>query len=343
MTTTVALFAGIRPHFIKASVLRGAIPEDGRLRLVMVNAGQHYSPELMGDSVMGPMTFDFELAVKPDRGEIQPQIRREAEILLAELRQVVDWCVVMGDAACSVSVARAARAAAVPIANMEAGIRGPNEGPESANAVEIDGLSALRLAASTRALENLTSEGYRTSVFAGDVYLDFVLAEQRSIGGRDPLESAVPYVLISGHHLTTASLYRCLIEETAIACRGLGLRAVAIAHPKFGPMDVELAEMIAPLRHIDLLGAIDHASFVVTDSGGMQREAYYLGKRCVLLQDRAWWPELVDAGAHMIVGSSPANIAHGVGWAAAAAPFVPDLEQFGGGYACRRIVEALST
>lgn len=339
MTVSIALFAGIRPQFIKASVLREAAKGDGRVRLIVVNAGQHYSPELVGGA--GMKDFDVELPVRPELGDMQHQIRARAEELLFDLRSEVDWCVVMGDADCSLSVARAAQSVMVATANVEAGIRGPSGGPESSNALEIDRLSLLRLAASEQAMLHLQSEGLSPSTLTGDLYLDFVLAQEELIDQHDPVGSSIPYILVSGHHLASAEVYHDLIEVIASVARTIGVRTVAIAHPKFGTFGHLNAEVIAPLRHLDLLGAMNRAQFVVTDSGGMQREAYYMGKRCVLLQDRAWWPELVDGGAHATVGTDRVDVADGVAWAATADPFVPDLVQFGGGRAAPRILDAL--
>lgn len=340
----LAVFAGIRPHYVKSSILRAFASAHSSIDIVIINAGQHYSPEMLVNSQSGTMVFDHELAIDRATGSVADQIRSKAEAFLSHQDGEVDCCVVMGDADCTVAAASAAVAVGVPVVNLEAGIRGPSEGPEADNALVVDRLSTMRLAASQAALTNLRRERLEPSYFVGDVYLDLVLGQLGRIYETDPLSGEYPYVLVSGHHLPTSEAFRSFLERLAALLAVAGFRTVVLGHPKFGELQVDGVEMVAPLNHIDLLGAVHHSAFVVTDSGGVQRECYYLAKRCLLIQDRAWWPELVAEGAHRVIGvAGDIGLDESVRWAVHSKEYLPNLSQFGSGRACERILEAVSS
>jgi UDP-N-acetylglucosamine 2-epimerase len=212
--------------------------------------------------------------------------------------------VVFGDANTTLAAALAAARSGTPLAHIEAGLRTGAATTEEVNRVVADQLSSLHLAASRRDLENLIDERrVSTSHFVGDLVRDLCVD---FAGRRDRVEDDLALISL---HRTENMAFTGLIERVLSEVTKLGLRAIFLAHPRVvdaarraqetchGDVDVRLS-----VPHRELLELLSRARLLVTDSGALQRESYYVGCRAVVVQDMPFWPSLVDGGFHVAVG-----------------------------------------
>jgi UDP-GlcNAc3NAcA epimerase len=260
----------------------------------------------------------------------------------------LDWVVAFGDAESSLAVSLAAASLGLPICHVEAGFRAPiNSGPEAIIARSIDCVANLRLATSRHAFDNLAAEGLKPSHFVGDLYLDLVSAwrsRAEILGDGEATDGRKSAVLLTVHHSRTSGGYPALIAAIERAVFERGKRCITVMHPKFASILHEpgpWVERRPPVDHDTLLELVDASDFVVTDSGGLQREAYFLGRRCLLVQDEAWWPELTDLQANYCIGASLERLGEGLGWVESQSPLVPDTSLFGDGLASSAVLRAL--
>ncbi|MFN2472019.1 MAG: non-hydrolyzing UDP-N-acetylglucosamine 2-epimerase, partial [Gaiellaceae bacterium] len=338
---------GNRPQFIKSAPLSVALRDAG-LDEVTLHTGQHYDRELSD-------VFFEELGLP------EPAYRLgigglEREEMLARMEPLIgdainaeapDWVLVYGDTNSTLAGARAAVAAGVPVAHVEAGLRsGDWSMPEEHNRVETDRLAALLFCPDERSRETLEREGVagRAEV-VGDVMRDASdrlapIARERS----DALErfGVVPrsYVVATIHR--EANVEPARLEAIVGALGRLGEPVVFPAHPRTRarldgvPDSVRLSE---PLGYLDLAALASQARLIVTDSGGLQKEAYWYGVPCVTTRPSTEWVDTVELGANVLVDADPDRLAEAVRTARMPAG-LPEL--YGDGHASERIAGALS-
>jgi UDP-GlcNAc3NAcA epimerase len=345
---------GARPQFIKAAPVCMALREAGH-REFLVHTGQHY------DYGMSQIFFE-ELGIpQPDMNlEIgsgahgwqtgQMLIRLE-EVLLA---QRPDWVLVYGDTNSTLAGALAAVKLRIPVAHIEAGLRSHNrEMPEEHNRVLTDHIADLLLCPTQVAVDNLARENITSGVhLVGDTMYDSVLqfaalARQRSTILDDLGLTPKGYLLATIHRPYNTDVPENLsailsafgeIEEPVIfpvhprtraKMASLGLDTNTPSHnPRF----------IDPLGYLDMLALQQEARLLLTDSGGMQKEAYWLGVPCITLRPETEWVETVAAGWNLLVGPDPERILDAVRSLAAPAKR-PAL--YGDGRAAQRIIEVI--
>ena len=343
---------GNRPQFVKAAAV------SRRLRdlsdEVIVHTGQHYDDELS-------RIFFEELGVPaPDRqldaggGTNTAQTARilaGLEPILEELRPTL--VLVYGDTNSTLAGALAAAQAGVPAGHVEAGMRSFDRSmPEELNRVLTDHASDLLLCSTETAMANLEREHVAgESHLVGDVMADVSLAfrdiaEERSRIldelGAEPGEYLVATAHRAGNVDDPERLER-LVDLLAALPRPV----VFPAHPRTrarleaaGLSDrLEGVKVVAPLGYLDFLKLVRHARSVLTDSGGVQKEAYLLGVPCVTLRDTTEWVETVESGWNVLVGlDRDAALA-----AVERTPPAERPELYGGGRAAQRVCEVLST
>jgi len=330
---------------VKAVPLSRALREAGHEEIVLLT-GQHYSAELTGAAAaLPPPARTLGVGSGSHARQVAAAARGTAEFA-RECRP--DAVLVVGDTNSALAAALGARVAGVPLVHGEAGVRLGNLSlPEEVNRVAVDHLADLCLCPTERAAAALRAERPRgTVVFGGDPLLD---ALEAAGGGGEEGRAAE-----SGPALCT--LHRA--ENTDDPAR-LGRILDALARVEGGvllpvhprtlaaleragrwppPAGVEVRD---PMPHADLLRLLGEARVVLTDSGGLQREAYWLGVPCVVLREACEWTETVAEGWALCAGADPARIL-----AAAAAPprgtVAPDREAFGGGRASPRWAAALA-
>ena len=310
---------GARPQFIKACPLARAFAARG-IEEVIVHTGQHYDA-LMSDVFFSEMEIPrprHELGVGGlSHGAMTGRMLEGLEAVMEVEKPA--WVLVYGDTNSTLAGALAAVKLHLPVAHVEAGLRSFNMAmPEEVNRRVADDLSALLFAPTALAVENLRREGITRGVSCvGDVMYDVALqfghaARQRS-GALERLGlRADGYVLATVHRAeNTDDPTRFSNILGALAEVAAELPVVLPLHPRTRKILDERGAAPASLRLIDPVGFLDmvmleqHARVIATDSGGVQKEAYFHGVPCVTLRDETEWVELVECGANRL--ASPAS------------------------------------
>jgi UDP-GlcNAc3NAcA epimerase len=337
---------GNRPQFVKSAPLSVALREHG-VEEIVLHTGQHYDPELS-------QVFFDELSLPEPRYRLDlhtaDPVPMRAGIRAAIAAESPDFVLVFGDTNSTLAGALAANDTGVPQAHVEAGLRsGDLEMPEERNRIEVDRLAALLLCPDERAAETLAAEGVpgRREV-VGDVMADATMqlapvARDRS-SILDQLElSSGAYLVATVHREANTAQPRLgrivdglnRIEETI----------VFPVHPRTRPAlareGLELGPHIRaepPLGYLDFAALASQARVILTDSGGLQKEAYWYGVPCVTMRPSTEWVDTVEVGANVLVDDDPERIAA----AAAQARMPTELpELYGDGHASERIAEVL--
>ena len=357
----ITTVVGARPQFIKAAALSRAIQTHnagGRGPQVVeriVHTGQHY------DENMSRVFFD-ELQIPRPAANLEvgsgshgvqtgEMLRRlEADLLEAP----ADWVLIYGDTNSTLAGALAAVKLHVPVAHVEAGLRSFNRRmPEEINRVLADQVSSLLFCPTATAVENLEREGTTDGVHqVGDVMYDSVLfntrlAEERSDGmARLDLEP-------KGFYLATVHRAENTDDPGRLAgiLEALGRmdRPVVLPlHPRTRKtLGARLQEVGGPVRAIDPVPYLDmlmlerNARLILTDSGGVQKEAYWFGVPCVTLRDETEWVELVQAGCNRLAGARADAILAAVGAFEADGASLPadrPADLYGDGHSAEKIV-----
>jgi UDP-N-acetylglucosamine 2-epimerase (non-hydrolysing)/UDP-GlcNAc3NAcA epimerase len=330
---------GNRPQFIKSAPLSVALRERG-IDEVVVHTGQHYDPELS-------QVFFDELGLGEPRHRLDlhtadPEAMEPPILAVAE-REAPDAVLVYGDTNTTLAGARAGVLAGAPIAHVEAGLRsGDLEMPEERNRIEVDRLSRLLLAPDERSRETLLAEDVAGRIeVVGDVMADATmrfapLARERSdILERLSLEPRA-FVLATIHR--EANVRSDRLARIVEGLERIEEPVVFPAHPRTRAALGDRFPTIAPLGYLDFAALASQAHVIVTDSGGLQKEAYWYGVPCVTARPSTEWVDTVEAGANVLVDDDPGRIA-----AAVASARMPDErpQLYGDGKASVKIAEAL--
>ncbi len=345
----VLSIVGNRPQFIKSASLSLALRAEG-IDEVVLHTGQHYDPELSG-------VFFDELGLAPPAYRLDAGSGSHAAQtarMLPGIEEAVrnespDTVVVYGDTNSTLAGALAAAKLNVPVAHVEAGLRSfVRSMPEEVNRVLVDRLSSLLYCPSGVAVENLRAEGITEGVHdVGDVMLDAnrlfaPLALERSTALAAAQVEPGAYVLATVHR--EANVHPEPLRAIAEALGQLDEPVVFPAHPRTRAAlaDTTLppnVHLIAPAGYLDFTALAAQARVVATDSGGVQKEAYWLGVPCVTLRDETEWVETVETGWNTLAGSSdPGRIAAAL---AAAAPRPDHPGLYGDGRAAERIARTI--
>jgi UDP-N-acetylglucosamine 2-epimerase len=338
----VVTVVGNRPQFVKAAPLGAALRTAG-VDEVVVHTGQHWDRELS-------RVFFEELGLpEPTHGldlRTSDPIAMQGPLEAVIAAEAPDVVVVLGDTHSTLAGARAATRVGVPVAHVEAGLRsGDLQMPEERARIEVDRLAALLLCPDERSAATLRAEGTSGAIaVVGDVMADATLrlapiARERFA----PPHPAGTYAVATVHREANVRPGRL-----ARILEGLGRvdgPVVLPAHPRTAatirdeglvvPASVELR---APLGYLALASAASQARVILTDSGGLQKEAYWYRVPCVTLRPSTEWVDTVAAGANVLVDDDPAAIAV----AAREARFPADAPPlYGDGHASERIADAL--
>lgn len=297
---------GARPQFVKLAPIARTMAGNRDIRHVIVHTGQHY------DHAMSEAFFD-DLRIPPadiDLGVGSGDHGAQTAAMLAALERVLqreqpDWTLVYGDTNSTLAGALAAVKLHLRVAHLEAGLRSRNRRmPEEHNRVLTDHAADLLLAPTQVAMEHLAAEGLADrAVLVGDVMTDVCLATAEAVRGRPPelpdgVDPNEKYVLATIHRADNTD-DRSRLAEILAALAGLSTPVVLAAHPRlvararaFGlRLDTGAIHPSPPLGYPEMVAAIAASAGVVTDSGGLQKEAYLLGTPCTTLRTETEWTE----------------------------------------------------
>ncbi|HQO21243.1 MAG TPA: UDP-N-acetylglucosamine 2-epimerase (non-hydrolyzing) [Acidobacteriota bacterium] len=321
----LATVVGTRPQFIKAMPLSAALKDEG-FEECLIHTGQHYDYE-MSEVFFRTMKLrepDYNLdAGSASHGAQTGRMLEKMEAVL--LKEKPAATIVYGDTNSTLAGALASAKLHIPVFHVEAGLRSFNRDmPEEINRVLTDHVSELLFAPSDKAVENLAAEGLSRNVFrTGDVMYDaFTLFREkystRASGLLKTLHlTGISYGVVTIHRQENTDNDR----KWKNIIRGLkdlgksGVRLVWLVHPRTGGKlrddGFRNIDLIKPLSYFDMQALLSRAKIVITDSGGLQKEAYFHRIPCVTLRDETEWVELQAAGVNRVVGTDPGKIVGG--------------------------------
>ncbi len=313
---------GARPQFIKAAVVSRAIAAHKDIKEVIVHTGQHF------DANMSDIFFEEMCIPKPDynlnvnglgHGAMTGQMLEKIEAVL--LQEKPDWVLVYGDTNSTIAGALAAKKLHIKVAHVEAGLRSFNmDMPEEINRILTDRISDILFCPTETAVNNLKKEGYENIncriVRNGDVMQDAALFYA---GRAERPKADIPedFVLCSVHRAENTddperlrNIFSAL-EEISKTCR-----VVLPLHPrtkgKLSAIGYDTNNshilFIEPIGYLEMVWMLKHCRLVMTDSGGLQKEAYFFDKYCITLRDETEWVELVKYGYNFLAGDDKGKI-----------------------------------
>lgn len=315
---------GARPQFIKAAAISHAIREKyaDSISEDILHTGQHYDDAMSGQ-------FFSELDIPQPRynlGVGSASHGAQTAAMLTGIEEVLlsehyDGVLVYGDTNSTLAGALAASKLHIPVYHVEAGLRSYNRDmPEEINRILTDHVSTLLFAPTQTAVKNLQNEGFKEEqiVFSGDVMYDNVLhyssiALQRTKPLRDS------YILATLHrdfNTDNPDRLRHILSALKTIAEQLGTEIVFPMHPRtrkcidsmmFEPLPKSI-HVIEPLSYLETLAALQRCSLVLTDSGGLQKEANFCRKYCVVLRPETEWVELVEDGAAILADADEQKI-----------------------------------
>jgi UDP-N-acetylglucosamine 2-epimerase len=343
---------GARPQFIKAAMVSKAWGQNGEE--VILHTGQHYD-ENMSRLFFAELGLP-EPAINLDVGggsHAEQTSRMLTGIDNYIEKDTPDWVIVYGDTNSTLAGALSAAKRLIRTAHVEAGLRSFNRAmPEEINRVISDDLADLLFCPTVQAVENLKCEGITRGVFnVGDVMADGLIFFQNAARKKSTILKDLG-LFSKGYGLVTIHRSGNVDDSRNLTSILKGLEQINIPlvfpmHPRtrkmieqFGLSIPTNIQMIEPLGYMDMLMMEENADCILTDSGGIQKEAYLLGTRCITIRDETEWVETVEAGWNCLTGADSSKIA------ARFYDFKPQGSRpdiYGDGHAADKIIEILKS
>lgn len=352
----VVTVIGARPQFIKAAPVSRLLRNHARE--ILVHTGQHYDQN-MSDVFFRELNIpqpDYNLGVGSGTHGFQTaEMLTRIEALLTS--EEPDWVLVFGDTNSTLAGALAAAKLHIPVAHAEAGVRSFDKRmPEEVNRVLTDHVATILLAPTLTAVNNLANEGLgQNTVQTGDVMYDALLQYADQVGRSTVLQRlgvhSREYFLLTMHragNVDDPEMLRSVFSALSL----LGSLVIFPVHPRTKKLltnaTIETLPRnvlcVDPVGYLDMIRLESDALAVLTDSGGVQKEAFLLGVPCITLRDETEWPETVDAGANVLIGArpEPAAVAQAATKSAKRPRAkAPAVNPFGDGKATEKVVHAL--
>lgn len=313
----IATIIGARPQFIKAAPVSKALSRHPGIEELLVHTGQHFD-EAMSDIFFREMRIPaprHQLGISGlSHGAMTGRMLEAIESVL--IAEKPDWTLIYGDTNSTLAGALAACKLNIPVAHIEAGLRSFNRRmPEEINRICADHVSTVLFAPTETAVDNLLREGVQASaiVLSGDVMYDATLAFLRAAEERSHILDELglkpgTYVLATIHRAENTDNpgnLAAILEGLGVTARTL--RVVLPLHPRtrkaIAQQNIRIPEtlqIVDPVGYFDMLMLEKNARLIATDSGGVQKEAYFHKVPCVTLREETEWVELVQAGVNRL-------------------------------------------
>jgi UDP-GlcNAc3NAcA epimerase len=307
----IATIVGARPQFVKAAAVSRAIAAAPGVEECLIHTGQHFDDGMSAiffrELDIPDPAYNLGIASQ-SHGAMTGRMLEAIERIFVEVKP--DLVLVYGDTNSTLAGSLAAAKLHIPVGHVEAGLRSYNRRmPEEINRVVTDHVARYQFCPTTASVENLAREGIVDNVHhVGDVMFDATLFAMRSAANGSGIADRLG---LGGRSYSVCTIHRA---ENTDSERSLGrvcayLRDVALERPLVIPLhprtrqalaqfglDLDPAMTIEPLGYFDLHALIAGAELVYTDSGGLQKEAYFHGKPCVTLRDETEWVETIEHG-----------------------------------------------
>jgi len=318
----VVSIVGARPQFVKLAVVARAFASFADITHEIIHTGQHYDDEMSGsffrDLAIPAPAYNLEVGSSSHANQTA-EIMRRLEPILREVNP--EWVILYGDTNSTIASAVTASKMSCKLAHVEAGLRSFNRAmPEEINRVVADHLSHLLFCPTETAMANLVREGLgEQAVLCGDVMYDAVCDYVRDLEGTDP-SSELPwaersYALATIHRAENTddrerlkSLLASLQQVSREVCP-----VVLAVHPRTKKAmeelrwDASALQLVPPLAYKQMLLCQKHARMILTDSGGIQKEAYFLKVPCITLRNETEWVETLENDCNILVNPSHAD------------------------------------
>ena len=343
MAGTLLNVVGARPQFVKAAPVSHAL-KAANIREVLVHTGQHFDPamsDVFFDELEIPTpAYNLEVAGLGHGAMTGRMLEKLEQVMQTEKPSLV---VIYGDTNSTVAAALAAAKLHIPVAHVEAGLRSFNRRmPEEINRVVSDHLSALLFCPTKLAVQNLNAEGITKGIHAvGDVMFDSTIAAIRRSESQSQIMTRLrlqptAYAVCTIHRAENTDDPQRFAKLLAWLGKSGGDQPIIMpVHPRTRKRLDENSSKPAQLRLIDPLGYLDmtqlmhHAAAVFTESGGLQKEAYFHKVPCVTLRDETEWVETIDAGWNRL-------------WTTNSYKPRREITEYGAGDSAKLIVEVLA-
>lgn len=322
----IVTIVGARPQFVKAAVVSRAFKEHGNVSESIIHTGQHFDAN-MSDIFFEEMhipTPDYHLGIDSlSHGAMTGRMLEAIEIVLLDKRP--DALLVYGDTNSTLAGALAAKKIHIPVVHVESGLRSYNmDMPEEINRILTDRISDWLFCPTQTAVDNLLKEGYAsidTKIeLVGDVMYDAVeyykpMALEKSTILRNNNIGKEQFVLATIHRQENTKNKKTLsaiidsLKAISNECK-----VVWPIHPRTAKLIKKLnidtggVQLIDPVGYFDMLALLDGCKLVITDSGGLQKEAYFFKKYCITVRDQTEWIELVQAGCNELTSAETSSI-----------------------------------
>lgn len=355
MHKKIMVVVGARPQFVKAAVVSRALAVESSFEEIIVHTGQHFDDNMskVFFEQMGIPHPRHHLAIGGgSHGQNTGRMIEAVEAIILDEQPAA--VLVFGDTDSTLAGAIATSKLNVPLAHVEAGLRSFNRRmPEEINRILTDHASDLLFAPSQTAVANLQNEGVAASKvkLVGDVMFDAVrtftsVAARESSLVQDLSLEPKKYALVTLHRKENTDDR----ERLAGILEGLAQSPLQIVLPLHPRTRNRIAEhklslpqnlrLIDPIGYLDMMALEASSAVIATDSGGVQKEAYFHGVPCITLRDETEWVELVEVGANVLVGADAAAIAAAFAKVGTSGP-IAKQDLYGDGSSSRQIVDGL--
>ena len=338
---------GARPQFIKAAVISKEIEKRNGIEDVLIHTGQHYDEnmsKIFFDELEIPHpNYNLEVGSGLHGAQTAAMLEKTEQILIYEKP---DWVLVFGDTNSTIAGSLAAAKLHIKIAHVEAGLRSFNKlMPEEINRITTDRISDLLLVPSQNAMQLLEKENLAdNALFTGDVMFDSILFYKKMAEEKYSLESITSetdYHLATIHRAENTDDKKRL-QNIFSAFSEMNKSVVLPLHPRTkskldGIKFNDNIKIIEPVSYLEMILLLKNSSKVLTDSGGLQKEAYFMKKPCITMRDETEWVETLNGNWNFIVGTDKDLIFEKI----SVNSFAEQVDYYGDGKAGEKIVKAL--
>ena len=344
---------GARPQFIKAGTVSREIAKHSNIEEIIIHTGQHY------DANMSDIFFEEMKIPKPNyflgvggktHGAMTGQMIEKIEEVA--LKEKPDWIMVYGDTNSTLAGALVASKLHIKLAHIEAGLRSFNmKMPEEINRILTDRVSNILFCPTNTAITNLKNEGFNNFdckvVKSGDVMYDGALFYKK-LAKKPSCNIEKKYILCTVHRAeNTDNIERLKSIFEALDKIAKEKQIILPLHPRTKKivqnlqLNIKNLTLIDPVGYLEMVWLIDNCELVMSDSGGLQKEAYFFGKPCITLRDETEWVELVENGFNILAGADKEKILNSYKKHFSLFTLHSSLNLYGDGNASKLIIQEL--